>query len=153
MNKTDTALMKLVARVGEIGFSLAVEHLVEVVQLDVGDIDATDVDGSGPELGTFLFRDQPLVLVDLGQAFVLKTADIEAEVPVLVMSGEQGLWGAVVGSVEGVYPESSFTTRDLPISLICTGQKLYSQLDIWRGEPLVCLEPYKIDRYRHAGSL
>lgn len=153
MNKTDTALMKLVARVGEIGFSLAVEHLVEVVQLGAGDIEVTSVDGSGPELGTFPFRDEPVVLVDLGQAFAMKIADIKAEVPVLVMSGEKGLWGAVVGTVEGVYPESSFTTRDLPMSLICTGQKLYSQLDIWRGEPLVCLEPYKIDRCRNAGSL
>lgn len=153
MNKTDTALMKLVFRVGEIGFSLLVEHLVEVVHLGADEIHTTRIEKDGPEFETFLFRDEPVALVDLRRAFSLEAPHKPAEMTVLMMSGEQGLWGAVVETVEGIYPESSFRTRDLPISLICTGQKLYSQLDIWRGEPLVCLEPFKIDRHRIAGCL
>lgn len=151
MNMTDAALMKLVFRVGDIGFSLIVEHLVEVVHLRADEIDESG-DGEG-EAGRFRFRNGSVELVDLGRAFGLTKGDLHDELSVLVLSGEQGPWGGVVGSVEGVYPQDSFTTRDLPISLMCTGQKLYSQLDIWRGEPLVCLEPYKIDRLRIAGYL
>ncbi|MFO7982260.1 MAG: chemotaxis protein CheW [Desulfuromonadales bacterium] len=145
--------MKLVFRVGEIGFSLLVEHLVEVIHLGADEIHSTSMDGGDPEFGTFLYHGESVALVDLRQTFGLDASHMPGEMPVLMMSGEQGLWAAVVETVEGVYPESSFRTRDLPLSLICTGQKLYSQLDIWRGEPLVCLEPFKVDRHRIAGCL
>lgn len=153
MSETDAALMKLVFRVGDVGFSLVVEHLVEVVQLRSAEIEFSDADDR-TVAGAFTYRDGAVPLVDLRRVFDLRTGEaLPDEMTVLMLGGEKGLWGALVGNVEGVYPENTFTTRDLPISLICTGQKPYSQLDIRRGEPFVCFEPYKIDRLRTAGCL
>jgi chemotaxis signal transduction protein len=118
----------------------------------IGGVEDRDEQGKA-ELGTFNFRNEPVPLVDLRKAFGLKMGSLPENMAVLVLSGEEGLWGALVGIVDGVFPVGSFMTRDLPISLICSGQKLYSQLDLWRGEPLVCLEPYKIDRLRTGGCL
>ncbi|NIQ95083.1 MAG: hypothetical protein GWN87_13390 [Desulfuromonadales bacterium] len=154
MNETDAALMKLVFRVEDIGFSLVVEHLVEVVQLRAADIDPGGANDEQGVPGTFSYREKTVPLVDLRRVFGLQAEEtIPEEVTALMLGGEDGLWGALVGDVEGVFPEETFKTGDLPISLICSGQKLYSQLDIRRGEPFVCLEPDKIDRLRTAGCL
>lgn len=153
MSKTDTALMKLVFRVGGIGCSLVVEHLVEVVEFGMSELDTSVADPDKAKLGEFCYRDEQLPVVDLAGAFGLNPSAVSDSCAVLVVAGEEGPWGAVVEKVDGVYPASSFRPVDVPIALLCSGQKLYTQLDLWRGMPLVCLEPYRIDRLRTAGCL
>lgn len=153
MSKADAALMKLVFRVGRIGCSLIVERLIEVVEIEPGDLDLTQADPVTAKLGEFSYRGEILPVVDLGAVFGLKSPSDPSSMTMLIVAGEDAPWGALVEKVIGVYPSTMFTTVELPLALRCRGLKVYSELDLWQGEPLVCMEPFNVDRLRNAGCL
>lgn len=148
MAKTETALMKLIFRVGGIGFSLTIEHLIEVLNVSPGMIDTAEADTETGLYGHVPFRDEAIPVYFLGSSFGLQQSGMPEAWSVLVLVGGEGPWGAVVDGVEGVFAETDFVCKDLPVALSASGQQLYTNIDLWRGEPLVCCEPYRIDSLR-----
>lgn len=146
---TDADRMKLVFRLGKIGFTLAVHELIEITEVPLAVVDRTDAEPGRNLLGQFLFRGRTLPLYDLGGWLGLKTEAGGAGVPVvLVLEGRESPWGIVVDRVEGVYPRHEFVTCSMPPLLVLGNDRFYEQLDIRSGEPLVRLDPARVEGLR-----
>jgi len=136
-----TAEMKLVFRLDTIGFSLPVNLLVEVVELDKKPRLSRKKDA--PAYPQVEFRGEAIPVVDLSGGFGLPAGKGEAR-SMLVMYGELGYWGGLVDVVEGIRPAAEFIERGLSPLFALGESTLYDKIDVWRGEPLVQLVPDRL---------
>ena len=139
--------MKLVFRLDGIGFSLSVNLLVEIVQLNNKPRVSRKKDA--PPWPLAEFRNESIPVVDLGSFFNLSAPVDEGELTMLVLHGELGHWGTLVSAIEGVRPNSEFNEQTLSPLFSLGGESLYDNIDIWRGEPLIRLDP---DRFAPRGD-
>lgn len=144
----DSAEMKLVFRLDGIGFSLSVNLLVEIVELDKKPRVSRKKDA--PPWPQVDFRGEPIPVVDIAKRFDLNPSPDGDSQAMLVLHGELGRWGALVHTIEGIRPNGEFSERSLSPLFSLGGDTLYDSIDVWRDEPLIRLEP---DRFAPQGEL
>jgi len=132
---------KIVFRLGPCGFSLPIANLLEVREGIGRWFDQTHADSSVGLLGTLAFRGEQLLVWDLGAALGFPPSDCNSALTMLTIGHNDHHWGLVVGKVEGFFSTAEFVSRDLPELLVAPENHLYRRLDLWRGEPLVQLDP------------
>ena len=144
---TGSAEMKLVFRLDGIGFSLSVNLLVEIVELDGKPKLSRKKDA--PPWPQAEFRGEMIPVVDIAECVGIKGKPRAGAFTMLVLHGEIGLWGALVHTVEGIRPNGEFEERTLSPLFSLGGASLYDSVDIWREEPLIQLAP---DRFAPQGG-
>ena len=139
----ESARMKLVFRLGEIGFALSVQDLIEIREDPGGVLDRSREEPGTMVLGRVMHRGEEIPVIDLGACLELPPS-ISPPI-VLILVGESGPWGTTADRIEGIFPESEFESRDLPV-LLCQSPSLpYAGLELWRDEPLVLCEARKLE--------
>lgn len=141
----DSEGKKVVFRIADIGFSLAVDALIEIKEADGVDIDKSTADLNSGLLGQILFRDTAVPLWDVRQLLGLPYAD-DDNVLVFVF-GTDGAWAFLLETVVGVVLEVEFQTGDVPVLLQRRDRQPFTSIDIWHNEPLVCFEPALVERF------
>lgn len=144
---TGSAEMKLIFRLEGVGFSLPVNLLVEIVELEVKPQRSTEKDS--PPWPQIDFRGSSIPVIDLAGSFGLSEAPEGEELTMLVLYGELGCWGALVREVEGIRANAEFEERKLSPLFSLGGGNLYDNIDIWRSEPLIQFDP---DRFAPRGD-
>lgn len=143
---TNTVRMKLVFRLGEIGFALSVQDLIEIREDPGGVLDRSGADAEFMILGRLMYRGEAIPVIDLGKCLGVPSSSISPIV--LILAGESGIWGTTADRVEGIFPESEFDFRPLPILLIGRDPLPYTGVELWRDEPLVLCDAGKLkDRW------
>lgn len=143
---TTPAGMKLVFRLGGIGFSLPIEGLVEIRDDAVPTLDRSKADPAAQLLGHLSHRGAPIPVRSLGARLGLDVPVCEGAV-VLVLPGEAGTWGVAADSVEGIFPATEFLSRRLPPLLTGRRPLPCSHCDLWRDEPLLSCEAGALERW------
>ncbi len=141
----DSVQMKLIFRLDGIGFSLPVNDLMEIREIPATLIDRSKADSERLVEGSAPYREGSIPIVRIADRLGLQGKGGENRV-VLVLSGSEGPWGAVVDRVEGVFSEKEFLTLPLVPIFMHHGQKAYEELVLWRGEPLVCWHPGRFEQ-------
>jgi len=137
--------MKLVFRLGGIGFSLPIESLAEIKE-NVSEVpDSTLCDASGKLAGKLSFRGEEIPIYDLRRLFDLETSVTE-ERGVLILWGGDGPWGIFVERVEGIYPVEDFASRPVSVLFSRPHESPYEYVDVWREEPLVFCDVPRLER-------
>jgi chemotaxis signal transduction protein len=140
--------MKLVFRLGQIHFSLPVDHLVEIRQGSAGWIDRKGQDATGGRLGSINQRDGQLDVYDLGYFLLLPPWSGSGEMNLLVLSGRDGPWAVPVSEVIGIFPNEAFsplTTAPL-LTHICKGKG--AACEQWQDTLLFCGDAGQWERLR-----
>ena len=140
----DSGSKKVVFRVAGVGFSLAVDTLMEINQADDLDIDFSSADPEHGLLGTVSFRDDAIRVLDVRKLLDLPPSD--ADNVLMVILGTDGAWAFPVEKVEGVSLANEFRSCDAPAILSGREQSPFTIIDIWRDEPLVCFDPTLIEQ-------
>lgn len=147
---TETVSMKLVFRVGGVGFSLPIDDLVEI-QEGLGASESPVAESPVSQVGVLPFRGGTLPVFDLRPVLGLPLEPSGAEWPtVLVLCGREGMWGGVVDRVEGIFADSNFSFRPLPPLLQRQVPLPYDGLWLWREEPLHACSALALETMRGA---
>ncbi len=141
----DSEGKKFVFRIADIGFSLAVDALIEIREADGVEIDKSTADLNRGLLGQILFRNAAVPFWDARQLLGLPYAD-DDNVLVFVF-GTDGAWAFLIETVVGVVVAVDFQTCDIPILLHRRDRQPFTSIDIWHNEPLVCFEPALVERF------
>jgi purine-binding chemotaxis protein CheW len=142
-----SAEMKLVFRLAGLGFSLPVNQLVEIVDLEKKPTVSRKKDA--PPLPQADFRGDKISVVNVAEQLGLKASPAKGSLTMLVLHGELGSWGALVDSIEGIRPDGEFQELTLSPFFSLGGAQLYDKIDVWRDEPLIRWEP---DRFAPKGE-
>jgi len=141
----NTARMKLVFRLGEIGFALSIQDLIEIREDPCSVLDRSEADSGTMLLGRLVHRGDSIPVIDLGKCLEIPVSTTSPIV--LILAGESGIWGMTADRVEGIFPESEFESRPLPILVGRPDSLPYAGLELWRDEPLVLCEARKLEEY------
>lgn len=131
------AAMKMVFRLQGIGFSLPVEDLIEIREGDDGLLDSSTFQPERCILGTLRHRDEVILVRDLHKCLQMPAPEPGSDLPVLVLIGAEGPWGARVEEVCGIFPAAELRSLPLPALLSRPLRQPFDFLEIWRNEPLV----------------
>lgn len=140
----DSGGKKAVFRIAGIGFSLAVDTLMEIREVDDVEIDASSADQQRGLLGQVVYRDDAIPLWNVRQLFGLPL--IADDTVLVFVYGTDGAWAFPIEIVVGVSLSSEFQTCDAPALLQKSDQRSFVSVDIWRNEPLVCFEPALLEQ-------
>jgi purine-binding chemotaxis protein CheW len=140
---TNTVRMKLVFRLGGIGFALSVQDLIEIREDPGGVLDRSRAEAEPMILGRLMYRGEAIPVIDLGRC--LEVPSSTTSPIVLILAGESGTWGTTADRVEGIFAESEFESRPLPILLRGPSPLPYAGVELWRDEPLVLCEAKRLE--------
>ena len=146
---TETVNKKLVFRISGVGFALSLESLIEIREDGAAELDTSAADPELDLLGLVGFRDEAIYAIDVRRRLGLP-ASAGGDDIFLVVTGENGRWALPVESVEGIFPASEFSRKELPPLLAAMTQRAYESLDVWKSEPLINCEPLALEAYRGA---
>lgn len=136
--------MSLVFRLGDVGFSLAAEDLLEIREEDPRELFSADASAA-----KLPFRDGEIPVVDLRRLFgVPDNPRADRAVRFLVLAGERGNWATPVDRVLGVYPASAFTRCPAPLLSRLPGPRPYGDVELWRDELLVRCDALWLEQCR-----
>ena len=141
----NTARMKLVFRLGKIGFALSIQDLIEIREDPCSVLDRSEADSGTMLLGRLMHRGDSIPVINLGKCLKLPVSTTRPIV--LILAGKSGIWGMTADRVEGIFPESEFESRPLPILVGRPDSLPYAGLELWRDEPLVLCEARKLEEY------
>jgi len=133
----DAERMKLVFRLGGVGFSLPVDHLVEIRQGPAGWIDREAADTETGLLGHVHQLNGTLPVINLCRCIGLSDSRLLDDLTLLVLPGRMGHLGVVVDVVEGFFPADEFAPLALPPLLEGRVPPAYGGFDMWRSELLI----------------
>jgi chemotaxis signal transduction protein len=140
----DSGGKKVVFRIADVGFSLAVDTLIEIREANDAQIDRSSADQGRGLLGMVSFREDALPLWDIRHLFGLPAASAD---PVLILVfGSDGAWAFPIETVVGVALSTEFRNCDLPALLQTSNRRSFTSIDVWRNEPLVCFEPDLVEQ-------
>lgn len=134
----DSSGAKLVFRLAGIGFVLALADLVEIKETTIGWLDRSQKNVALDILGIIPHRGQPINVCDLGPRLGLARSRLDDHLTLLVLNGVGGPWGVEVDGVEGIYPAAEFVICPAPLWALEGERRIFEQLALWHGEPLVC---------------
>ncbi|KIH76818.1 purine-binding chemotaxis protein CheW [Geoalkalibacter ferrihydriticus] len=130
--------MKLVFRLGGMGFSVGVSHVLEILDCGFSDLVLGDAPLPRLSLGRIAHRGWDFEVFDGRRLFDLAPREGRSRLTVLVITVGESPFGLAVDRVQGIFPGSEFALRPLPPLLAAQEPfPLYQTLDVWRGEPLV----------------
>ena len=133
----DAERMKLVFRLGGSGFTLPVDHLVEILQVAWTQINEDDANHDGGLLGHVEHRNRLLPVYALNQLLGLAGEPSHEALTLLVLTGRHGPWGVWVDSIAGIFPDDAFRFLALPELLQPRVGSLYSGAEVWQNELLL----------------
>lgn len=134
---SEAGARRLLFRIGEVGFSLALENLVEICEQVAGRIDLSRTDAVSQVMGSLPFRRTQIPVVDLAARL-----ELELEVPdtVLVLSSKEGNWALPVSEVLGFVTADDLVDRALPRLLLSEGWRCFSHAGLLNGRPFLKLQ-------------
>ena len=141
---TDSGGKKVVFRIAGVGFSLAVDSLMEINEAGADDVDSSSADPEQGIIGLLSFRDDAIRVLDVRKLLDLPSADDDAVL--MVVFGTDGAWAFPIEKLDGVAQADEFRPCDLPALLLKSDRRPFAKIDIWRNEPLVCFEPALIEQ-------
>lgn len=132
---------KLIFRLGETGFLLDLDRVVEICEQLTEHFNPSLTDMGQGIVGSLHFRQTQIPVVD--PALHLKT---HSQLPItmksaLVLKGTEGNWALLVDRVEEISPADKFVTCDIPPLLKSAIAGYYSQVSLLGNEPMIHFEP------------
>jgi len=130
--------MKLVFRLGEVSFSLPVDHLVEVRQGSAGWLDRARQDSANHRLGSIAQREGQLDVYDLGEILQLPPWSGHGEMTLLVLTGLRGAWATPVDEITGIFANDTFVPLMVSPLLVHVSRLPGLAFELWQDQVLVC---------------
>lgn len=141
----DAGGMKLVFRLGEIGFVLPVRDLIEIAELSVAQVEACPADDVSCMDGWLLRRGERVPLFSLARRLGLPIPDAGGQVFAVVMVGADGPWSVRSESIEGIFPGAEFVLVPAAAWMFQYGTWPFVNLALWRGQPLIHFESMALE--------
>lgn len=135
--------MKLVFRLGGVGFALPIAQLLEIVEGELCSA-VTVAAPASREAESIFRRGDAIRLRDLGQRLELIPGAPETG-SVLVLTGADGPWGVRVDAVDGIHPGDEFVVRMAPSWMFRSELWPFRNLLLWRGQPLVQVDALELE--------
>lgn len=136
-----TTARKLIFRLGETGFLLDLQLLVEVCDQLEGRFDSGYAVTAQGIVGALSFRQTQVPLVDPKLYFNMSTELSLTEKRALVLKGEEGNWALLVDRVDEILPVEKLIPCAIPLLLKNSVAGCYSRLSLVSGEPMVHFDP------------
>jgi len=132
---------KLIFRLGETGFLLDLERVVEICEQLTEHFNPGQTDLGQGIIGALTFRQTKVPVVD--PALHLKTHSERAinEKSALILKGVEGNWALLVDRVEEIVSVDRLRTCEIPPLLKIAVDGYYSRISLLAGEPLIHFEP------------
>lgn len=134
---------KLIFHLGEVGFLLGLEEVVEICEHLTEKFNPSRTDMEQGIVGSLSFRQTQIPVVD--PAFRLNTHSHLAitRKSALVLRGSEGNWALLVDRVGGIVPATKLAACDIPPLLRQSIEGCYSQISLIEDEPMIHFEPEK----------
>lgn len=136
----NTLQMKLVFRLGGVGFSVVIAETVEILEILPGWLTRESADPHRFLLGEMIHRGASIPVRDLQSRMQLSLDQNNQDVAVLVLGANEDRFGLAVDWIDGIFPEAEFLSFPVPFQYVDGASPAYERIDIWRDEPLVALE-------------
>ncbi|SHI53395.1 CheW-like domain-containing protein [Malonomonas rubra DSM 5091] len=140
---------KLIFRVGETGFLLDLDRLVEICEQVAEKIDGNYVDAELGIIGALSFRQTQIPVIDPAITLGIETSCPLVDKRALVLKGSEGNWALLVDCVEEIVSIDKLDSCDIPPLLKPAIAAAYSQMSLFAGEPMVHFE---LDRFYAFGA-
>ena len=141
---TDSGSKKVVFHIAGVGFSLAVDSLMEIKEAGAVEIDTSSADPERGLIGMLSFREDAIRVLDIRRLLSLPPSIEDAVL--MVVFGTDGAWAFPIEKIDKVAQADEFLSCDVPALLIGSDQRPFAVIDIWQGKPLVRLEPALIEQ-------
>jgi len=127
----------LIFRLGETGFLLDLEQVVEICEQLTENFNPSRTDMGQGIVGSLLFRQTQVPVVD--PALHLRTHSQLAinQKSALVLKGPEGNWALLVDRVEGITPADKLQKCNIPPLLKSSIDGYYSKVSLLLNEPIV----------------
>ena len=132
--------MKLVFRLDDIGFSVSIGDTVEILEALPGWLARETADPQRFLLGEMIHRGMSIAVRDLRRRVQLPPGRSGSDAAVLVLGGDENRFGLAADRIDGIFPETEFSSYPVPFQYVDGASPAYERIDIWRDEPLVALE-------------
>lgn len=131
----------LIFRLGETGFLLDLDRVVEIYEHLTEYFNSSQTDMGQGIVGSLHFRQTQIPVVD--PALLLKTHSQLAitKKSALILGGAEGNWALLVDRVEGIAPADRFQVCGIPPLLKGSTGGCYSQISLLMDEPMIHFEP------------
>lgn len=132
---------KLIFRLGETGFLLDLDRVVEICEQLTEIFDPSRTDMEQGIVGSLCFRQTQIPVVD--PALHLKThSQLAINIKsALILKGAEGNWALLVDRVEEIIPAHKLKTCEIPPLLKSAIAGYYSRVSLLLNEPLIHFEP------------
>lgn len=137
--------MKLVFRLGGVGFSLPVRDLIEVAEVPVEQVEVCSAAGTVCMDGWLLRRGELVPLFSLAQRLCLPAPTAGGQIVAVVMVGADGPWSIRVERIEGIFPGAEFALVPAAAWMFQREMWPFENLALWRGQPLVHFESMPLE--------
>jgi chemotaxis signal transduction protein len=135
------AARKLIFRLGETGFLIDLDQVVEICEQLAERFNPSQTDMGQGIVGALNFRQTQVPVVD--PALHLKTHSHLAitEKSALILHGAEGNWALLVDCVEEIVPITKLTTCEIPPLLRSSIAGYYAHVSLLANEPMIHFEP------------
>ena len=136
---------KLIFRLGETGFLLDLDRVVEICEQLTEHFNPSQADMGQGIVGALSFRQTQVPVVD--PALHLKTHSELAitEKKALILKGAEGNWALLVDRVEEIIPTDKLQPCIIPPLLKIAVDGYYSQISLLADEPMIHFDPEPYD--------
>jgi len=141
----DAGGMKLVFRLGGVGFALPVRDLIEVAEVPVAQLEAGSGDDAAYMDGWLLRRGEAVPLFNLARRLRLSVPAATGQLTVIVMAGADGPWSIVVERIEGIFPGGEFVLVPVAEWMFQRASWPFERLALWREQPLIHCESLALE--------
>jgi len=130
----------LIVRLSGVGCLLRLAEVVEVCKQIADQVDWQRADLSVGIVGSFNFRNASIPVVNPTLQLGLESGCSREDQAALVLSGAEGHWALLVDEVDGIAQASNFVACEIPLLLKNSISGYYSEIVLYRGEPMIVLE-------------
>lgn len=128
---------RLLFKIGEVGFSLRLEALIEICEQVAGKVEATHADTERHLVGSLPFRKTRIPVVGLAERLGLQ---VDSAGTALVLASDEGNWALLVSEVVGFVAEAEISERPLPRMLQAPGWRCFERACLYDGLPYLTLD-------------
>lgn len=139
--------MKMVFRLGGVGFALPINDLIEVKEVLAEELHDSADEAEPGLLGFYLHRGGLIPVRDLGGRLDLPCPVFSrGQISLLVLPGADAPWGLAAEQVEGVFPDAQFRQLAVTEWIFSARMWPFAQIVLWKGEPLLHCEALTLER-------
>lgn len=143
---TDSGGKKVVFRIAGIGFSLAVDSVMEINDAGDVEVDTSSADPESGLIGLIPFRKDAIRVLDIRKLLSLPPSDNDTVL--MTVLGTDGAWAFPVERIDRVALADEFRLCEVPALLLSEDRRLFAAVDIWCKEPLVSFDPVVIEQFQ-----